>query len=222
MAGGRTEERVQQAALRLFAVKGFTGTGIREIAQEAGISLASLYHYMSNKEDLLVSIMETGQRRLTAAAQAALDRCEGPVAQLAALVELHVWVHGVRQQSAVVADREVRSLTGERLEHILGLRDGYQLLWRGVLEDGREQGTMDLTDPKLSSFALLEMCTGISHWYSPTGESTLAQVGEVYADAALGLVRATRSGVPVRVVDLVLPEPSRIYEATSVTWTPAQ
>lgn len=221
MSGGKTEERVQQAALRLFAAKGFAGTGIRDIAQEAGISLASLYHYMTNKEDLLVSVMESGQRRLTAAAELALLRYDDPVAQLAALVELHVWVHGVRQQSALVADTEVRSLTGERLELMIGLRDDYQQLWRGVLESGRSAGCMDLTDPKLTSFALLEMCTGVSHWYSPTGESTLAHVGEVYADAALGMVRASRDGTPVRVSDLELPEPSQLYEEISVTPTPA-
>ncbi|HEY8641410.1 MAG TPA: helix-turn-helix domain-containing protein, partial [Candidatus Dormibacteraeota bacterium] len=41
------------AALRLFGTKGYGAVGIREIALEAGISTAALYHYMRTKEDLL-------------------------------------------------------------------------------------------------------------------------------------------------------------------------
>jgi AcrR family transcriptional regulator len=44
-----TADRVEAAALRLFATRGFEGTGIRLIAGEAKISLASLYNYMGTK-----------------------------------------------------------------------------------------------------------------------------------------------------------------------------
>ena len=208
-----TQERVRQAALRLFAAKGFEGTGIRDIATEAGISVATLYHYMSNKDDLLVSIMEYGLTRLTASARQMLDRTDDPVEQLALLAQVHVWTHGVRQQSALVVDTEIRSLSGEQLEHIRLLRDTYQDLWRQVIRRGAAQDNMQVLDPKLASFALLEMCTGVSHWYSATGELTLAYISEVFADAALGLVRATRNGRPVRVRDLSLPSPGEVIHA---------
>lgn len=48
---------IQAAAIRLFATKGFAAVSIREIAHEAGISTAALYHYMSTKDDLLTAIM---------------------------------------------------------------------------------------------------------------------------------------------------------------------
>ena len=35
--------RIEQAALQLFAAKGFAGTGIRDIADRAGLSTAALY-----------------------------------------------------------------------------------------------------------------------------------------------------------------------------------
>ena len=47
-----TQQRVRRAAVKLFAGKGFHGTGIRDLAQEAKISSASLYHYIGTKEDL--------------------------------------------------------------------------------------------------------------------------------------------------------------------------
>ena len=54
---------------KLFATKGFHGTGIRDLAQEADLSSASLYHYMGTKEDLLAEIMHTALNRLLDAAQ---------------------------------------------------------------------------------------------------------------------------------------------------------
>ena len=39
-----TEERVRDAALRLFAAHGFEATGIRDFARDAGVSSAALYH----------------------------------------------------------------------------------------------------------------------------------------------------------------------------------
>ena len=44
----------RETMVALFAAKGFHGTGIRELADAAGLSSATLYHYMGTKEDLLV------------------------------------------------------------------------------------------------------------------------------------------------------------------------
>jgi len=57
-------QRVRDAAVHLFAVKGFHGTGIRDLAEAAQLSSASLYHYMGTKEGLLVSIMVESLERL--------------------------------------------------------------------------------------------------------------------------------------------------------------
>ena len=56
MTQASTSDRIHRAALRLFATYGFEGTGIRKIADEAGITVASLYHYVGTKEDLLAAV----------------------------------------------------------------------------------------------------------------------------------------------------------------------
>ena len=42
-----------------FARDGYAATGIRQLAEEAGLTSAALYHYMGSKEDLLVAIMRS-------------------------------------------------------------------------------------------------------------------------------------------------------------------
>jgi AcrR family transcriptional regulator len=53
----RNQIKIEQAALRLFTRKGFHGTTVREIADEAGVSLGSIYNYYETKERLYESLV---------------------------------------------------------------------------------------------------------------------------------------------------------------------
>ncbi|QDQ98693.1 TetR family transcriptional regulator [Tomitella fengzijianii] len=53
----RHRNAVQQAAARLFSEKGFTATGVREIAGEAGVDPALVIRYFGSKEKLFLRTM---------------------------------------------------------------------------------------------------------------------------------------------------------------------
>lgn len=52
-----TEDKILQAASKVFTEKGFSGTRTRDIAEEAGINLALLNYYFRSKEKLFEKIM---------------------------------------------------------------------------------------------------------------------------------------------------------------------
>jgi AcrR family transcriptional regulator len=54
---GSTEERIKEAARKLFTKKGFAATRTRDIAEEAGINLALLNYYFRSKQKLFDLIM---------------------------------------------------------------------------------------------------------------------------------------------------------------------
>jgi AcrR family transcriptional regulator len=209
--GGTTRERILGAALRLFASKGFAGTGIREIASGAGVTTATLYHYAATKEDLLTTLMQRGMDRLLGATGWMLSQLETPEQRLAALVRLHVTVHGIQHLSATVNDAELRALGEERRAAIVRKRDEYEQHWRAALADGVASGAFRVGDGKLTSLALLEMCTGVARWYRPDGEMSVREISVRYADMALSLVGAERDGKPLRVDGLELPEAVEAY-----------
>src|SRR5579863_2005056 len=60
-----TEERIKEAARRLFTLKGFAATRTRDIAEEAGINLALLNYYFRSKQKLFDIIMMENFRQLT-------------------------------------------------------------------------------------------------------------------------------------------------------------
>jgi len=52
------KKRILDAAVSLFAKKGFAGVGVREIAKEAGVNIAMISYYYEGKVGILKSIIE--------------------------------------------------------------------------------------------------------------------------------------------------------------------
>lgn len=107
------QDRIERAALRVFAREGYAGATVRRIAREAGVSQGLLYNYYPGKRELLAAIVA----RSMADVQASFTAAEGdapPAVRLGRLVReafdvvrahLPFWqlVYGVRQQPDVVA-----------------------------------------------------------------------------------------------------------------------
>ena len=52
-------QQILDAALKLFAQKGYAATTVREIVDTVGITAPSLYYYFGNKEGLYMELMQT-------------------------------------------------------------------------------------------------------------------------------------------------------------------
>jgi AcrR family transcriptional regulator len=57
--GRRTRRAILDAALDLFAQKGYFGTSLRDIAAAVGVRDSALYNYFSSKEALFNALLET-------------------------------------------------------------------------------------------------------------------------------------------------------------------
>jgi AcrR family transcriptional regulator len=53
-----SRERILSEAVRLFASKGFGGTGLRELAAAAGVNLAMINYFFGSKKGLLKEILD--------------------------------------------------------------------------------------------------------------------------------------------------------------------
>lgn len=73
MRGEATRERVLDAAERLFADEGFDAVSIRQIAQEAGVTLGVVGFHGGAKLDLFRTILARRVATLTAERTRALD-----------------------------------------------------------------------------------------------------------------------------------------------------
>jgi AcrR family transcriptional regulator len=100
-----TRDALQEAALRLFAERGYGGTSCADVAAAAGVSPATLFRYFPTKEDL---VLHDVYDPMIAQAVLARPAQEGPVtATHRALVELLAGfdaeaMRPVRQRTALV------------------------------------------------------------------------------------------------------------------------
>jgi TetR/AcrR family fatty acid metabolism transcriptional regulator len=53
------KEDIINAAIKIFAQKGFYNAKVADVAREAGIADGTIYLYFKNKDDLLISLFET-------------------------------------------------------------------------------------------------------------------------------------------------------------------
>ena len=60
----RTRERILDAALTLFAEKGYDATSMREIAEQLGITKAALYYHFDSKAAIVQAMLADTERRV--------------------------------------------------------------------------------------------------------------------------------------------------------------
>jgi AcrR family transcriptional regulator len=53
----KTKKQIMDAGLKVFAVKGYHGTSISDIAREAGVSKGLAYNYFKSKKDLAEAVL---------------------------------------------------------------------------------------------------------------------------------------------------------------------
>lgn len=54
-----SKERIIKTAVALFADQGYASTGLRELAEKAGVNLAMVNYFFGSKKNLLLTILET-------------------------------------------------------------------------------------------------------------------------------------------------------------------
>lgn len=201
-----TGTRIRAAAVGLFASRGYAASSIRDIAKEAGVSNAAIYHFVDNKETLLVDIMREMQRKLTGATRTALDGVDAPEARLSILISGLAGAHLTSPKTGLVADTEVRALTpgGDAHTEIIALRDAYENLWRGTIQAGVDDGVFRVGNQRLTRLALLTMCSSAGEWYRPDGADDAVSIAREFVSLGLAAVRARRDGHDVLVDDVPL------------------
>jgi len=189
--GPETREAIHQAAIELFAQRGYHATSMRAIAAAARVQPAAIYHWYPSKEAILIRLQDDFMERLTDKVVSAMQRHDRPALRLAAAVREHVVFHGLHRRAAFVTDSEIRALTeGPRLA-LIAQRDDYQAMFSEMIRDGTRDGSLRASDAHVATYAILLQCTGVALWFDPRGPLKLEQVAELHIELVLGSLQAS-------------------------------
>ena len=82
--------RILDAAVRVFAERGFFGATVAGIARAAGVADGTIYLYFKSKDDVLLRLFDEKMTDLLAEAKAAAAQEGSAPARLSRLVQLHL------------------------------------------------------------------------------------------------------------------------------------
>ena len=187
-------ERIRRAGITLFKARGYHGTSVRVLAQAVGIEAASVYYHFPSKQKILHDIFNRTMDDLLDGLERALSGMTSYEERLRAAVRFHILFHVERQDEAFISHSELRSLTPLNRRRIIFKRDRYEALLRVFLAAGKKAGAFEIADVRLTTIAILMMCSGVSDWFAKQGRLNGGAVADAYADMVLRLLR--QSGGP--------------------------
>ena len=186
-----TSQVISDAAIRLFHDRGYHGTSIRDIAKEAKVGIATLFHHHQSKLELLRKIMNAGFDDLLAEMEATVTAAgDDPTARLSAAVRTHVRRHCESPMESTIATSEMRSLEPPLLDELAAKRDRVHRLFASAIVDGVASGVFVCDAPKETARAVHAMCSAVTGWYRADGPMSPDEVAELYVGMALRLVGA--------------------------------
>ena len=175
------QQHILESAVSAFRDRGYHGTSLADIARTLHLTKGSLYHYFSDKEDILFHCHDRALSRVLGEAERVLHRHRSPGERLREMVRALVRVtlsgfHGT------ALSLEFRALRGQKLRSVLRRRDRYETLLRRVVEQGVRSGKFRPLDVKLAVFAMLGSINWIAQWYRPGGEADAEAIASAFGD----------------------------------------
>lgn len=186
-----TARRILEAALRMFAMHGYHGTSMRDLAKVIEIQPSALYNSFPSKGHLLAELVRIGHEFHLSSLRAALLASGGdPVDQLRAVVRANAIVHATYPHLAVVVNDELHAVPAELAAAGLSLRGQSVALLTDIVERGIAMKRFAVPDVTVAIGAIGAMSLRIPYWYRPGGLSVDA-LADAQAELALRIVGAT-------------------------------
>ena len=135
-------DQIIEAAVKVFAKKGFYNAKVSEIAREASVADGTIYLYFKNKDDILISLFEEKMHSWIEKVEAVLADVEDPLEKLRAFVAQHLWMIKDDKYIAEVMQIELRQSSKfmRRYEPVKYLE--YLDLIGKIIEEGKQAGAI--------------------------------------------------------------------------------
>lgn len=154
-----TRSAILQAASRLFARQGYAATSIRQIAEEAGIGKATIYHHFPDKQAVVLELLGRNTektRQMLETVKAETD----PRHRIATAIEASLRFFSESGDILQIVRREVPGGRAHLQSEYVTFARTYTALLAEALQQGIEQGLFRPIDPAEGVRVLMAMIQG--------------------------------------------------------------
>ncbi|WP_040690238.1 TetR/AcrR family transcriptional regulator [Nocardia vinacea] len=185
-----TKADVRQAALTLFAERGYHGTSLKDVAESLGLRTPSLYAHIESKQSLLLDIVMETLDRVVEDFDGVMAEVDDPVERLHRATLVYALRHATHRREALVVNQDTVHLEEPNLSAAQQIRREHEHSFRQLIVDGKQAGLFTVESPKVASFAIREMCVSVARWFRDDGDVSAPEVARQYGDYALSIVGA--------------------------------
>ena len=188
-------EQILARAAELFARQGYSATSMNQVAEACGVSKPSLYHYVRDKDQLLVEIAEGHVAKLNALVEEVRREPLAPEARLRRLIEAFLDVYSDSQAAHRVLTEDVKFLRDADRERVLAAQRAVVTGFADAVADARpDLRHADLLKPL--TMLLFGMMNWMFTWLQPDGRLTHTAMAPVVADLFFGGLHAVQLAAP--------------------------
>lgn len=186
-------QRILDAAVAVFAEKGFFSSRVADIADRADVADGTVYLYFKSKEEILMAAINTAFDAFMSLARTELKKLADPAERLRRLAFLHLDALGSNRSMAVVFQMELRQSTRFLAEFSHHHMIEYLGLVREAITDGQARGIFraEMSDKFAANCFFGALDEMVTSWVLSDHEYQLSNVADVVVDIFLNGMRKT-------------------------------
>ncbi|MEU6561576.1 TetR/AcrR family transcriptional regulator [Nocardia nova] len=173
--GELTRRRILDATAKILSRKGFAGTRLSDIADEADMQAPAIYYYFDSREALIVEAIRYGSadtRQIVGSVLEALPDDYSAMDRILVAVEVHLRNAMGISDYATASARNI----GQLPDHLKAKPEEEQVkygeLWRRLITDAIAAGQCtDGLDPTIAVILVLGALNYASEWFDPKRSS---------------------------------------------------
>jgi AcrR family transcriptional regulator len=188
--GKARRDEIIDAAVRLWARRGYDATGIADVCAEAKIGKGALYHHVGSKEDILFEIHNRFVDPMVDYGHELL-RAEGMTSTEAITALGHRLIETIASNSdeCAIFIREYIALSSERFETVRAKRREFSRIVSELIRRGIDAGEFDDIPVDLATHAFLALHNHVYAWLRADGAFTPDDVADVFDRIFLNGIR---------------------------------
>ncbi len=160
-----TRDRILQAALEVFARKGYHRTLVDDIVRASRTSKGAVYHHFPNKEALFLALVDEFAARLAEAVATAIGGAHGALGKVEAALRAGLLTFARHRELARILLLEPVSLGPAYQTKRAEVHDRFAALIRGYLDQAMAEGSIPPLDTQIATLAWLGAVNEVViHW----------------------------------------------------------
>jgi len=174
-------DAVLRAAVRMFNERGFHATSLDDVATSLGISKRTIYHYLANKDQVLLECITIGLQQLLQAAEMARQEAGTGRDRLIKFLRRYAEINmGEFGRCVIRTGEEV--LAQESMPRYRALKREIDTALRGMLSAAVADGSIAPVDIKMAAFTLAGALNWPARWHEQAGPMSASDIAASMVD----------------------------------------